>query len=778
MVLKSSETIDSMEIIQAQARVARYLDNELHTPIIVDVSDRIGWEELKKFFSVPGQKIIEAKDLGSDPEYIPQVDKILQAVGTDTNPIMLVGLSAYLKLYGEDRLKSTLKSLLDVPVEKKLVILTYKCGSYLTFDDPRINAQHKVVLADAIADIESPYETRSLVFVNPKLAEFFDPHVDGVRDIPDIEPTPFENLHIITNRHKNDFPSSLFNIEEVRSAFDVIKEKYDGLSNIDPALGNEDLWHWLLNSLKKAGSWVKVVNKAFGGTDKLSAHADSLSSSKTKKEAWLYFIALKVHGAGDNQYLNIISREAKSTEDLKRLAYEKILSYEANDSKFDSLYDERKDLLEKIFGNSDSTELVNFLKLAKGKGVDGYKYLTDLTPKEKKEVISMIAENNENVDIKGLLKSLRKTFPGLCDYLSPFHLDDADKFEPYFNDYKVCKVLNIISPELSKIVTDQAEKREYNTIYSSRASIVSKLPSTKAIAYFLDALGVEFLSYIQHRAYDKGLKLSIKLGLANLPSITSINKEFIEDFNARGVKVKNVKDLDNLKHEGQGDYNYEHTKYPLHLVEELDVIDKVLNDANLDLENGEIDTVYIVSDHGASRLAVINETEHFHVLEKKGEHSGRCCPVSELSDKPECATEENGFWCLANYDRFKGGRKSSVEVHGGATLEEVVVPIITITKPGKRVECKIENPVITVSFKDKPRLTIYCSVKVKELAVLFNGKYYQAKEAHNDFRHEVEMDTRMSEGEHFIDVYADGTLIAQGLKFTVKKKGSSERKFF
>ena len=45
---------------------------------------------------------------------------------------------------------------------------------------------------------------------------------------------------------------------------------------------------------------------------------------------------------------------------------------------------------------------------------------------------------------------------------------------------------------------------------------------------------------------------------------------------------------------------------------------------------------------------------------------------------------ENGFAILANYDRFKGGRPANVEVHGGATLEETVVPIIELTlKPEK-----------------------------------------------------------------------------------------------
>ena len=70
----------------------------------------------------------------------------------------------------------------------------------------------------------------------------------------------------------------------------------------------------------------------------------------------------------------------------------------------------------------------------------------------------------------------------------------------------------------------------------------------------------------------------------------------------------------------------------------------------------------MIADHGASRLAVINESETSVEVAEKGMHSGRCCPKADISEKPDSATEENGFWCLANYDRFKGGRKANVEV--------------------------------------------------------------------------------------------------------------------
>ena len=78
-------------------------------------------------------------------------------------------------------------------------------------------------------------------------------------------------------------------------------------------------------------------------------------------------------------------------------------------------------------------------------------------------------------------------------------------------------------------------------------------------------------------------------------------------------------------------------------------------------------------------------------MNSAGEHGGRCCPINALNEKPDCATEENGWWVLANYDRFAGGRLASVEVHGGVTLEEILVPVIEFALQKSAVETKISE---------------------------------------------------------------------------------------
>lgn len=152
---------------------------------------------------------------------------------------------------------------------------------------------------------------------------------------------------------------------------------------------------------------------------------------------------------------------------------------------------------------------------------------------------------------------------------------------------------------------------------------------------------------------------------------------------------------DEVKHNSQI-YDYEKCKLPIHIFRELEIIDNELRNIQAMLIQESISKAIIVSDHGASRLAVISGEENsaFIEMDEKGEHSGRCCPIDD-NPNIKYAAYEDGYAVLANYERFKGGRKANVEVHGGATLEEVIVPIITLTKKPSNVEyCFTESLII------------------------------------------------------------------------------------
>ena len=71
------------------------------------------------------------------------------------------------------------------------------------------------------------------------------------------------------------------------------------------------------------------------------------------------------------------------------------------------------------------------------------------------------------------------------------------------------------------------------------------------------------------------------------------------------------------------------------------------------LAMGHCQRIIILSDHGASRLAVTHRSENDKLqLTEPGKHSGRCCPADQ-DPGIEFVTYEDGFAVLANYERFK-----------------------------------------------------------------------------------------------------------------------------
>ena len=99
-------------------------------------------------------------------------------------------------------------------------------------------------------------------------------------------------------------------------------------------------------------------------------------------------------------------------------------------------------------------------------------------------------------------------------------------------------------------------------------------------------------------------------------------------------------------------------------------------------------------------------------MNSKGTHSGRVCALTDDISEVSCATKSGDYYVLANYDRFKGGRAANVEVHGGATLEELTVPVIALTIAPESIEITILTPEITISFRKKAEIRLYSNTRL------------------------------------------------------------------
>ena len=315
-----------------------------------------------------------------------------------------------------------------------------------------------------------------------------------------------------------------------------------------------------------------------------------------------------------------------------------------------------------------------------------------------------------------------------------------------------------------------ALERIYNRL-QSRNELVSNVRNNNAFLCWIDALGVEYLSFIEETAKSHGLAVSIEIGRASLPTLTYINRQFYEDW--PDTNKRKVESLDEIKHKEEGGYKYgENNPYAVHLSKELEIIKTVIDEAATVLGLKLYDKYVIASDHGASRLAVIRDKEEKYETDTKGEHSGRCCKYFPDYNLP-FATEENGYIVLADYGRFKGSRKANVEVHGGASLEEVLVPVISLSLFDSSISIVlVETSGIKVDYKTGASFTLFVNKKIdKELTVSFEGERYTTVKK-DDFHYAVSIDRMRRAGEYIIDVFLGEELVSN-IKILATGKGGS-----
>lgn len=753
-------------------RIEKYLSKSDVGVLVVDVQNSTDLADIVSHFNVIGNTFLSTADYCITDE-LPRLDTLLDVIARKAEPVFLVGLSSFLKLRGEDELKNQLSNLLAMTISGHVVVLTYQSKMCLSFRDPRLSGRICVVDGDESAHAKLVFTSNGLPLPKGVVA------LSGIHAIADaIETKGTSTVYINTAKERKMFPHSLYQISDLKKAYDALLFADSTTATLDESLGTDANWIYALDRFQKKGSWASLITAEFGNTKTLDLVMPNFLSFDDDKK-WLLFIGLKLFGAENNWCLNIAASRAKSVADLVYHAYRDILEMMPTSRDFWACYASRKSLLNTL--NNPIDDVVAFCKIVISKEKSAIYYLTNNSQQEKETIFFVLDKYGMDYSREELSSTLKVIYPELYAYLLPFQFKNA-LLNEYFQTYKYQKVINKVLPEFEVVVADQAEKREYNSILEPRASRVEAIDKNGAQLYFIDALGVEYLGYIMSLCHDMGMMAHVDVCRCELPSITSRNKEFIDAFANLKHPVIPIKDIDVIKHHGKDDSDYQAVNPPIYLIQELSIIEDILKKIKVKLANGTIDKAVIISDHGASRLAVIHETENQWEMGSNGVHSGRCCPKSEIDVQPDFAADADDFWALANYDRFKGGRKANFEVHGGATLEEVAIPIIELSFTPEVTEIKLMPvdaavnfsgiPEILVSYRRKAAMKIFSTRTLQDVSICINGKYYDATPIDANF-YSVEMPDIKRAKQYSVDVFTCGNSVASGLLIIVKNEGSS-----
>ena len=503
-------------------------------------------------------------------------DAIAKITGKET--YVMVGASQAAMLRNDTAVDALVDELLGLSISGHAIVLLNHCKKFIDRylqRDPRYD--RRVVLVEGST---SPLPQIKLTD-NEAVCVGFKP-LNGVQGLlkymekmDDTKLQTHPALTVLTNFKTSLFRQSLYSVTESTGIYDVVCQKYPDLVLTKNEYGTQEQWGWLLNAMNGVDTFSAFICSNFGATSNLIAHLDSVLESGDKNRLWLLWLALQVFGAGTNKYVTRIIANSDSVETFERSLYSELLNIKHNDPMFDTYYAERKHILDTIPENlpyiDDYCDQIGMHEKY------AVCYLTAASERERYEFVKSLSIYDYSEDELGTI--LKNGFPDIYCYMQPFAFDvintklpDADnllrgELTAYFAQYKQQKLTNRIFDDFISKVDNHAVDRPFMKL-QPRSSIVSKIDKDKTGFFFFDALGVEYLAYIQSKCEKYGLVSEVAIGRCELPSITSANKEFENTC----PNVKKISDLDELKHHSMI-YDYATCPYPIHLFRELEIID-------------------------------------------------------------------------------------------------------------------------------------------------------------------------------------------------------------
>ena len=339
----------------------------------------------------------------------------------------------------------------------------------------------------------------------------------------------------------------------------------------------------------------------------------------------------------------------------------------------------------------------------KGGYYQAVKLLTPLTDEEYQLAIEWLAEDKIRKD------DIKYIFPELYHYLLPLSINSLDAksqwITEYFNVYRQSKIKNSYLKEISEYISEKNSNpvsfqcwiddfKTVKTILHNRNDI--------DVIYWIDGLGIDWIPlirYIVNKYSKENIYLNeIHIGVAELPTSTSNNKEKLLSLLPVGSQLPKIGDLDSFAHSSKN--------YPQYIIDEIRILEKsickVLNEYN-----GK--KIAFVSDHGLTYLSQYRPGLKLAGI--KSDHEGRFAIMTSdnfSKDNNYVILEDGKTVCSLSHQSLTDKVSAGHGAHGGCTPEEILVPVIIVSsqKNANTFSVKIEadeidgtNPVLRFIIK-------------------------------------------------------------------------------
>lgn len=377
-------------------------------------------------------------------------------------------------------------------------------------------------------------------------------------------------------------------------------------------------------------------------------------------------------------------------------------------------------------------------------------------------------------DIKAYMQ-YNDVCPELFVYLKPAELIQNHILRLYIDSYKKQKIRNKFDYGLIQIV-DDLNKFDFASRTYTLQTIAKE---SDCYILWIDGMGLEWMDMLVEKVKKRAIFTGapdITVGYCDLPSITSINISKT----AKTLISEKINDLDELSH-----VKDKKTPDYFHIVaKQFKIIDKIAERIGEIARQYPEKDIVITSDHGMSRMAALG----FHNVDSYPVPKGaNACNLGRYCEFPYLLNDDNTPYVLntavagnalimETHNHFASQGSTNGEIHGGATPEELYVPIIHYKRlgvekvDGKKEKYRLISNSVTRENSGNVTIKIAALPSVKKVEVSFRKmKYFAQKD--DDGIWQVNISGLEADKEYQITVIVDDTYPTKYETITVKRKG-------
>lgn len=479
------------------------------------------------------------------------------------------------------------------------------------------------------------------------------------------------------------------------------------LATVQREWGTEAQWEWLAREARPGEDLEKVaahlLNLVQYNPPQLLATWQQLSA----EHRWLAWLWARARPSGDS-FADAVFHDAGSPEEVVEAACRAPLQRELTLAQLA----ERRKTLEQLNVRAMPAPFWRDLE-AVPDALTRLKALLDLSSREREEIVRVVGELLAcHTPDEEWLPYLEVSFPDLAAYLTSFPYSDPD-VRQYMAAYVRSRVTDKADERLAGLSQRWAAEKELWR-YPPRANVLAAAQEAGARTIWVDAMGMEWAGLLHALLNNEQTEATLAIARADLPSSTPFNKGWVDDSRVE-------RQLDKIAHDPE-------YSYPAALVHEIDWVRGFAREVGVACQTAP--AVIITSDHGLTRFASVGARvrvpQGFEV-HKLGRYATRTGGTSDIPDGLEWMVQQ-GALVLAGHCLFEGGSGVRGEVHGGATPEEALVPVVTVRlRVAARPKARLADSSLRLDPQGRGELRVELDAPVAGLRLVVGSRVFDGR---------------------------------------------------